>query len=206
MLLMWLAISAVLFRRPILHHQLAPCGVSPQTRLEIEHVFCASHAADLIHCHCIHLVRFTKSLCHAGCGEGHNLFLGTHVGASSHRLYSTVQHDNLVHTSCTLSVEVSRSVVWVTNFCVYPDDTSADKDCNRDNICKLCDCVQVDSPAGSITEALMKAASNPMQAELLSEHRRIQKGRKELQFQVYPTFCLLALLQHPLCCSENAFV
>lgn len=50
--------------------------------------------------------------------------------------------------------------------------------------------LQVDSPAGSVTEALMRVASNPMQAELLSEHRRIQKGRKDLQFQVLTVYLL----------------
>ena len=48
-------------------------------------------------------------------------------------------------------------------------------------------CVQVDSTAGSVTESLQaRVGQNPEHAQLLSEHRRMEKGRKELESQVNP--------------------
>ena len=45
--------------------------------------------------------------------------------------------------------------------------------------------MQVDSTAGSVTESLQaRTAQNPEHALLLSEHRRLEKGRKELENQV----------------------
>ena len=52
-------------------------------------------------------------------------------------------------------------------------------------------CVQVDSTAGSITESLQaRVSQNPEHAQLLSEHRRMEKGRKELENQVPKHACL----------------
>lgn len=43
----------------------------------------------------------------------------------------------------------------------------------------------MDSTAGSITESLQaRVGQNPEHAQLLSEHRRLEKGRKELESQV----------------------
>lgn len=70
--------------------------------------------------------------------------------------------------------------------------------------------VQVDSPAGSITASLQaRVGQNPEHAQLLSEHRRMEKGRKELENQVPKTLPLpRPLLTHPLCphAHPNPFV
>ncbi len=44
--------------------------------------------------------------------------------------------------------------------------------------------MQVDSTGASMTDSLAGVSRNPEHAQLLSEHRRLEKGRKELENQV----------------------
>lgn len=44
--------------------------------------------------------------------------------------------------------------------------------------------MQVDSTGASMTDSLARVSRNPEHAQLLSEHRRLEKGRKDLENQV----------------------
>ncbi len=46
--------------------------------------------------------------------------------------------------------------------------------------------MQVDSTGASMTDSLARVSRNPEHAQLMSEHRRLEKGRKELEIQVNP--------------------
>ena len=45
-------------------------------------------------------------------------------------------------------------------------------------------CLQVDSTGVSVTDSMARVSRNPEHAQLLSEHRRLERGRKELENQV----------------------
>lgn len=58
--------------------------------------------------------------------------------------------------------------------------------------------MQVDSTGASMTDSLARVSRNPEHAQLLSEHRRLEKGRKELENQVNLGYILGLRLSHRL--------